>query len=284
MKPLSNQAKAVLRDYRTVESLGASARARLLDNLSMRIAAQDLPADGLDVAPPEPAAQGLLAKLLAGPVSKIGLAVIVVAIPSGWLLHSNQEPPAILARLPPHWHESAARPTPVQPESLPRETGPAPQAAERVSIAPRGTGHQPVANTPPAAPRVHRGSPQETPSDSELLNPPSDVMNPTPTSPPASGAVPADMIDEEVRLLSQAHAAIRAGRPRDALSKLREHAESFPNSKLEEARQVARMIALCDSGRRAAARAEARVFLSARPRSPLANRVRSICAAPGGKE
>jgi hypothetical protein len=280
MKPLSNQAKAVLRDYRAAESLGATARARLLDNLSMRIAAQDLPMDGLDVTPPEPAAQGLLAKLLAGPVSKIGLAVIVAAIPSAWLLHSNQEQPPILAGLPPHWHESAARPPPLQPESLTREAAPAPQAAERVSIAPRGTGHQPVAN----APRVRRGSAQETPSNSELLHSSSDVMDPPPISPPASGAVPADMIDEEVRLLSQAHAAIRAGRPREALSKLREHGEAFPNSKLEEARQVARMIALCDSGKRAAARAEARVFLSARPRSPLANRVRSICAAPGGKE
>ena len=283
MKPLSYQAKAALRDYRSAESLGASARARLLDNLSVRIAAQDLPMDGLDVAPPEPAAQGLLAKLLAGPFSKIGLAVILAAVPSAWLVHSLNERPRSLAGLPSGWHELAAPPLPVQPEALPREATPPRQAAEPVSIGPRATGHQPIANAPPA-PRARRAHQQETTSNSELLNSPEDATEPTPTPPPASGAVPADMIDEEVRLLSQAHAAIRAGRPRDALSKLREHADSFPNSKLAEARQVARMIALCDSGKRAAARAEAQSFLSARPRSPLANRVRSVCVAPAGKE
>jgi hypothetical protein len=282
MKPLSNQAKALLRDYRSAESLGASARARLLDNLSVRIAAQDMPMDGLDVAPPEPAAQGLLAKLLAGPLSKIGLAVILAAIPSAWLLYSVNEQPRSLAGLPSGWHELAARPMPIQPESLPHEPAAPPQGAERVSIGSTAPGHQPVAHAPPPAPRVRRASRQETASNSELSTP--DVMDPPPTPPPASGTVPADMIDEEVRLLSLAHAAIRAGRPRDALSKLREHGQSFPNSKLSEARQVARMIALCDSGKRAAARAEAQSFLSARPRSPFANRVRSICVAPGGKE
>jgi hypothetical protein len=280
MKPLSNQAQALLRDYRAAESLGASARARLLDNLSVRIAAQDWPVDGLDVAPPEPAAQGLLAKLLAGPFGKIGLAVVLAAVPSAWFLHSTSERPPLLAGLPRGWHESAAQPI-LQPESLPAE--PAPQAAESVSIEPRATGHQALANS--AAPaRTRRAGPQESPSHSEPLTATAEEAEPRAMAPTASGGVPADMIDEEVRLLSQAHAALRAGRPRDALGKLKEHADSFPNSKLTEARQVARMIALCDSGRRAAARAEAQEFLAARPRSPLANRVRSICAAPGKKE
>src|SRR5688500_11620574 len=198
MKPLSNQAKAALRDYRSAESLGASARARLLDNLSVRIAAQDLPMDGLDVAPPEPAAQGLLAKLLAGPLSKIGLAVILAAIPSAWLLHSVNEQPRSLAGLPTRWHELAARPMPIQRESWPHGPAAPPQGAEPVSIGSRATGHQPLANAPPPAPRVRRASPQETASNSEVFNSPPDVMERTPTPPPASGTVPADMIDEEV--------------------------------------------------------------------------------------
>ncbi len=286
MKPLTNQAKALLRDYRAAESLGQSARARLLDNLSVRIAAQDWPIDGLDVAPPDPAAQGLLARLLAGPFGKIGLAVILAAVPSAWLLSSTNERPRLLAELPRGWHEAAAGPIVVEPESLPREAPPEAQAADSVSIEPSPTGHQPLANTPPpaAAARIRRAVEPENARHSEPLNPLPDEAEPRTMAPPASGAVPADMIDEEVRLLSQAHAALRAGRPRDALVKLREHADSFPNSKLTEARQVARMIALCDSGRRAAARAEALSFLSERTRSPLANRVRSICVAEGKKE
>jgi hypothetical protein len=282
MKPLTNQAKAVLSDYRAAESLGMSARARLLDNLSVRIAAQDWPVDGLDVAPPEPAAQSALAKLLAGPLGKVGLAVILAAVPSAWFLSSTSERPPLLAGLPRGWHEAASQPI-LEPESLPAEPAPPPQAAEPVSIGAGTTGHQPLSSA--AAPaRMRRTAPQESPSHSEPLTPTPEESEPRTIAPTASGAVPADMIDEEVRLLSQAHAALRSGRPRDALGKLKEHADSFPNSKLAEARQVARMIALCDSGRRATARAEAQAFLAARPRSPLANRVRSICAAPGKEE
>jgi hypothetical protein len=282
MKPISDQAKAILRDYRAAESLGANARARSLDKLGVRIAAQDWPADGLDVPPPELGAQGLLAKALAGPLGKIGLAVIVAAVPSAWLLHANSERPAILSGLPRDWHENAAGQIAVKPESLPRETASRLRGDNPVVIAPSETGHQPAANTP--TPTRRRAGLQEDPSHSKSLASRLDAPEPKPMAPQPSDAVPADMIDEEVRLLSQAHAALRSGRPRDALGKLREHAESFPNSKLAEARQVARMIALCDSGRRAAARAEAQAFLSERPRSPLANRVRSICVASAGKE
>ena len=74
---------------------------------------------------------------------------------------------------------------------------------------------------------------------------------------PAEGSSPAAVesaetvengVDEEMRLLSLAYSFLRAGRPRDALAQLAEHAERFPHGKLAESRQVAHIIALCDSG------------------------------------
>ena len=189
MKPMSNQVKALLRDYRAAESLGASARARALDTLSVRIAAQDWPVDGLDVAPPEPVTQGLLAKAFAGPFGKIGLAVILAAVPSAWLLHSASDAPAILASLPPHWHEArrAARSSSRRSPCRASRTQ-APQAAEPVLIAPSATGHQPVASAPARARR--RANSQEDPNHSESLDRTPDVMEAKPLAPTPSGRGP----------------------------------------------------------------------------------------------
>jgi hypothetical protein len=268
-------AKTALRNYRAAESLEPTARARALDQLRVRIAAGDWPAHDFDVAPPQPPAQGLLAKAIAGPLGKIGLAVIVAALPAAWLLHSTAHPPAEPQRSTPvpsrvqvtqpqlpepaPLASSAASET-VPPHSTATEAARVVTPAPRPELPVRRQTHMPAAEAPTAEIQLEEAP--EPPKQS--------VQQP-------AGAPPLDMIDEEVRLLSQAHAALRSGRPREALAKLSEHERRFPNSRLAEARQVARMIGLCDSGRRALARAEARAFLAARPTSPLANRVRSIC-------
>src|SRR5262249_14693926 len=84
-------------------------------------------------------------------------------------------------------------------------------------------------------------------------------------------------LDEELSLLRGAYDALRAGRPQYALERLAQHAARFPDGELAEAREVARMIALCHAGRSTAARAQAAEFLARAPKSPYAARVRLIC-------
>jgi outer membrane protein assembly factor BamD (BamD/ComL family) len=85
-------------------------------------------------------------------------------------------------------------------------------------------------------------------------------------------------IDEEVKLMTAAQAALRSGQPRRALHLLNEHARRFPNGKLASARAVAHMVALCAVGRADEARSEADRFLAKSPSSPFAERVRNVCA------
>jgi hypothetical protein len=85
-------------------------------------------------------------------------------------------------------------------------------------------------------------------------------------------------IDEEVRLLNDAQAALRAGDPKRALTHTDEHMRRFPSGKLASARAVTRMMALCQAGRQDQARLEADRFLALYPGSPFADRVRGICS------
>jgi outer membrane protein assembly factor BamD (BamD/ComL family) len=86
-------------------------------------------------------------------------------------------------------------------------------------------------------------------------------------------------IDEEVKLMNAAQAALRAGEPKRALELLNEHAARFPAGKLSTARQVTHMMALCQAGKAEQARHEATSFLAKNPGSPFAARVSGICAS-----
>jgi len=79
--------------------------------------------------------------------------------------------------------------------------------------------------------------------------------------------------------MNGAQAALRAGDAGRALSILNEHAKRFPAGKLATARQVTRMVALCQAGSPKQARAEAATFLARNPSSPFAERVRGICSS-----
>jgi hypothetical protein len=98
-----------------------------------------------------------------------------------------------------------------------------------------------------------------------------DVSSPSRQSPPSS------TLDEEMKLLRAAHAALRAGKPEQALAQLAEHSWRFPNGELAEPRDVAHIMALCRAGKVEASRSEAKRFLAQRPSSPFAGRVRAIC-------
>jgi len=84
-------------------------------------------------------------------------------------------------------------------------------------------------------------------------------------------------IEAEMRLLRAAHQALRDKQPERALALLEAHRARFPEGKLADSRELTRILALCDAGRRELARAEAERFLAAHPTSPFAARARSAC-------
>jgi len=130
--------------------------------------------------------------------------------------------------------------------------------------------------TPILAPQTALAS-QRAPSAQPALAPPSQTPPASTPSPAASG--PSE-VDEEVRLVGLAYSLLHDGAPAKALVVLEEHERRFPNGKLAESRRVTRILALCQSGRTADARAERDRFLSRYPRSPFTNRVRTSCGDP----
>jgi hypothetical protein len=81
----------------------------------------------------------------------------------------------------------------------------------------------------------------------------------------------------EVRLLDQAHTAMRAGDAERALGLLEDHGRRYPRGALGEERDAARIAALCALGRIAEARDATDRFLRAAPRSPQAGALRASC-------
>jgi len=87
-------------------------------------------------------------------------------------------------------------------------------------------------------------------------------------------------VGAEAALLRRADSALKSGDPSRARALLDEHASTFPRGILSEEREAERVIVLCALGQVAQARAAAATFLRARPRSPLAARVRGSCGGP----
>lgn len=103
------------------------------------------------------------------------------------------------------------------------------------------------------------------------------------TNGPTASTSRASTLDAEVVLLREANAALQSGDSRRALVLLDQHAARFHQGALAEERAAQRVFALCQSGRTDEASAEAREFLRAAPRSPLAARVRSSCGVASGR-
>lgn len=89
--------------------------------------------------------------------------------------------------------------------------------------------------------------------------------------------VDATTLGDEAALLGRAQGSLRAGNPGEALRLLEEHERRFPAGKLVDARRGARVRALCDLGRGAQARAEAKLLASRHPDSPVAAGVLDSC-------
>lgn len=93
-------------------------------------------------------------------------------------------------------------------------------------------------------------------------------------------AAPTSDVAAEVRLIGEAHKAIRGGDAERALLLLEEHARRFPKGALGEERDAARIAALCALGRTAEARDATDRFLRALPLSPHAGPLRASCGGP----
>ena len=82
---------------------------------------------------------------------------------------------------------------------------------------------------------------------------------------------------EEMKLMTAAQRAARAGDHARALASLRKHRARFPRGVMAEEREAERVLALCALGRDRQARAARARFLERFAGSPLAPRVRRAC-------
>jgi hypothetical protein len=82
-------------------------------------------------------------------------------------------------------------------------------------------------------------------------------------------------LGQELKLLAEAQAALRADAPQRALALVAQHRASFPNGVMKEERQGIEALASCALGRDY--RAQAEQFLKSAQSSPLAARVRKAC-------
>lgn len=164
---------------------------------------------------------------------------------------------------------SSASPAP-EPEPSPPSptvtTEPAPSAVAS-SVAP-------VDDAPSVAPRPEPATARpRTPAK----RPESPVKRPESPATPVPATPKTTTLAAEMTLLAQANAAMRRGDAAAALATLDEHRRRFADGQLAPERDVARAVALCELGRREAARAVADAFARAHPSSALRTKAEGVC-------
>jgi Outer membrane lipoprotein len=145
-----------------------------------------------------------------------------------------------------------------------------------VSFAP-----SPAATTPATLPPTRAVEPPSAPVDNAL---PADESVPEAKAPATQAAQPAasSTLADEVAALQVARTALAAHDPNGAIVALDRYKSRFPAGKLGPEATFLRIDALNQRGDRAAAAAMGDRFLAAHPRSPYADRVRSILSASKG--
>jgi len=292
MSRASEPGARLISRYRAATSMRADQRERALRKLQARLAADPTPRVHPDVAlpelPPPPPAAWLQLRARWRRVATISKVIFGAGLLT-WLGTDANEPPARVA--------SRVVESPQQPMAATAEVSPRPptqsatsrqesrvpaiiperarkssaaksrvaqvETAVRAPAVPESTGEQPASELPPAGRPAARA-----PLDGRV---------------PERGAqqLLAASLEQETALMEQAQAALKRGDAERALHLLAEHTWQFPTGHLAEARDVARILALCQAGHGAQARTRAKSFLAARPHSPFAARVRTSC--PEGK-
>jgi hypothetical protein len=150
---------------------------------------------------------------------------------------------------------------------------PAPRAPE--SIAPASSPPETAAEGPKPA-----EGPSETVSVDALPNADRGAARSRPAAQPAGEPAPSDTLAEELALLRSAQASLRAGAADQALATLSTHASRFPGGALREERMTLQVLALCDRGDVADAKALRNELARIAPSSSHVQRLSTSCAAP----
>ncbi len=133
---------------------------------------------------------------------------------------------------------------------------------------------------PPALPQVVQsasiGEPV-VPVAAETLAPVSRPPVPRRRKSAASPAPEGDGFAAELRLIVTAQAALRDGKPAEALKHLNRHTREFPGGNFAEDRDALRAMALCAGNRRREGERLAEAFLGSHAGSIYAERVRAAC-------
>lgn len=288
----SRTAQNILDNYRETISPSSSTRERLMGEFSQRLMRGDLPNTQVDVPQPLPpptaslATVGLSPTVVAAVV--IGTSVALLAAAWWWREHERQAPQQNPIRIP-AGATDVERPTSVRIQQT--ESATPPQGNPGV------VDDQPASVTKPNSRKASpthgtRSKPARKRGDRKVIGRRDRVpatASAATISKSTSEAAPLPTkttrndgdLEEELRLMRDANNALRANKPQTALVLLAEHESRFPRGTLADSRRVARIMALCQAGKVAAARTEAERFLRRAPNSPYAARVRSLCTEPG---
>ena len=245
MKPPSERARQLLERYKAASGLGADEKSRLGEIVRERVLRGDLPRFDLQPLAASAPHASLAQKVWGSTAGKIGTA-LVIAGAAGAIGYQLQKSPG----------DSLAAPATTLARALPEASSaslPTPVAPRAPVAAPPNEAKQP--DVAPVAPRARSERSAEVPS----------------------AGVTEATIDDEVKLVTGAQTALRAGNTGRAMQLLKEHETRFPSGKLATLRQVTYMMALCQAGHAAEARQEAARFLAKNPNSPFAERVGGIC-------
>jgi hypothetical protein len=247
MKELSAKARAMLDALQTVDSPAPDVQTQVWSAVAARTAAGDLgPAIPADTVVGQGAAgAGWLGKTLA---VVIGAAAIATAIGVGTRSNDEVGSPARLV--------GTGVPA---PRVVALEIGPEDEPEIEPEI-------EPVV-APPSEPAV-------APTKSNRPRPRGEAAK-VPTSDDAIDGP--DALEREMRLMSDARAALGAGDAGRAIKLLSTHAKQFPSGAFVLEREVSWITALCALGKTDAARKRAEPFLRKHGSHALAAKVRASC-------
>ncbi|MBN9161711.1 MAG: hypothetical protein BGO98_18315 [Myxococcales bacterium 68-20] len=268
MAKISPEAQSVIEVARSDYRLDASHRRRLRERILERAAATEAPR-----APGVSRSRSLW--LLAG--GAIVLSALVVAT-------SERAPAPVAARTSSPPAETPASPTSIAAPNTEATAASnvdlhatAAMALENASdTESRGTAG-PSGNRAPAEPRAV--SPAQLPDvkPAKVAAAPQRInaVDKTPERAPAA----TNSMPDEMRILREAHAALKDGALGVARARLNAHASTFPRGILREERLTLSALVYCAEGRRDDARREAEALAREHPHSSHLERLRGSCAA-----
>lgn len=258
MKPLSSETRRLLELARDEDAPGAHIRDRVERSLSARLAAgTSVIVAGSAIS--KSATGAALAVAVAKPLAVAGFTVGIAV--AGWQAADWRAPTEPI---------DARAPTSVS-------RAPQPRVAAKDTPAPAPASLSVESDSSPAMPRQ---LPALKPARA-LETQAADIERAPAEAPAREGAAFVEnQLKAETEALRAAQSALRGGDAARALALLDDQQARYRPGLLQQERAAARVMALCQAGRAAEARAAALRFESDFPRSPLVARVRTSCREP----